>query len=78
MQTGSDEFRISHVPDVSYHMMLRIFRPWCQNSYRKATTIQCQINVPVRLVKNFCDWGVVLHWYEVRNYRKFQEVRLFG
>ena len=36
MQTGSDEFRISHMPDVilSYHMQ-RIFTPWCQNSYPK-------------------------------------------
>ena len=60
MQTGSDEFRISHMPDVilSYHMQ-RIFTPWCQNSYHKVpvpllnyvilpraqtTTLQGQIN----------------------------------
>ena len=31
---GSDEFRISHVPGVSYQM-LRILTPWCQNPYCK-------------------------------------------
>ena len=33
-QQKSNEFRISLMPDVTYHM-LRILTPWCQNPYHK-------------------------------------------